>query len=279
LSALVIGINAYKSPDIRNLRGAVADADVISEYLTKQLNVPRSRVTNLRDAQATRDNIINSIYDLVKRDDEPINHGDPILIFYAGHGATVPARAEGEAGSNNIQCIVPHDCRVNVWESVIPDRILGALLHKLADAKGDNIVRVCLAAPMFYAYLPIESQTVIFDCCHSGSATRMDDVMAVLDPTRISRGIELKPDKIPVGLDQSIWINENEERATAIASGFSHTGLYSHVLLTACGADEPAREQKGRGLFTSALLEVLSQVDPSKVTYTDLMKRIPHIPG
>lgn len=144
LHALVIGINDYKSPEVPNLLGAVADADAFSNYLMNHLNVPRSQITDLRDAEATRDNIISRIRDLGRKNDDHLKNGDPILIFYAGHGASGRAPAGWEAGNNEVQFIIPHDCRVNVWGSkvpAIPDRTLGALLRQLADVKGDNIVR------------------------------------------------------------------------------------------------------------------------------------------
>lgn len=103
--------------------------------------------------------------------------------------------------------------------------------------------------------------------------------MAVLDPTRISRGFELSHDEVHVDLDRSIWKSEEQGRGTAIATGFANAGLNSHILLAACGADEKAQEQGGRGMFTCALLDVLNDVDASKLTYTDLMRRIGHLPG
>ena len=129
---------------MRNLSGAVADADAFSNYLMNHLNVPRSQITDLRDAEATRDNIINAIHDLGRENESDDCTNSAILIFYIGHGASGRAPAGWEAGNNKIQFIVPHDCRVNVSGSnvpAIPDRTLGALLHQLADVKGDNIVR------------------------------------------------------------------------------------------------------------------------------------------
>jgi Caspase domain len=144
LYALVIGIDNYQSSEVDNLYGACADADAISDYLIKKLNVPSSQITNLRNAQATRDNIISKICDLGEEDDHHVKHGDPILIFYAGHGASGPAPQEWGADSSKIQFIVPHDCRINVNGNkipAIPDRTLGAFLRMLADTKGNNIVR------------------------------------------------------------------------------------------------------------------------------------------
>lgn len=142
LHALVIGINSYASPTLRNLHGAVADAEAFLTYLTRYLNVPRSQITNLRDAMATRKNIIDAIDNLMKNDN--VKHGDSIVIFFAGHGTTMRAPAGWETENNMIQCIAPYDYRVDGRRKVhaIADRTLGGLLHNLADAKGNNIVRL-----------------------------------------------------------------------------------------------------------------------------------------
>ena len=65
-----------------------------------------------------------------------------------------------------------------------------------------------------------------------------------------------------------------------IAPGFLQTGLRSHVLLAACGADETAKEDRTimRGDFTKAFLETLRTIGADKVTYTDLIQRIPQLP-
>jgi hypothetical protein len=115
-------------------------------------------------------------------------------------------------------------------------------------------------------------QTVIFDCCHSGSGTRTDQI----DPTHLVRGFEITG-TIPAELDKNIWGNSNE-RGTSIPSGFLQNGLRSHVLLAACGAKEKAKEERGRGVFTNAILDVLNFVSPDTITCADLLQRIHALP-
>jgi hypothetical protein len=62
-------------------------------------------------------------------------------------------------------------------------------------------------------------------------------------------------------------------------SGSFSRSLTSHVLLAACSATESAKESNERGIFTTALLATLSDVDPDKVTYADLIQRLPILPG
>ncbi|VDB96090.1 unnamed protein product [Peniophora sp. CBMAI 1063] len=268
LHALIIGINEYKSHRINNLRGAAPDADAIADYLCHELHVPPHQIVTLRNEQATRSAIIRELRALRLRDS--IRPDDPILIFYAGHGATAPAPPGWDSGSDKISLIVPHDCFIPGKDGQqvqpIPDRTIGAILHELAEktdgagqAKGDNI-------------------TVIFDCCHSGSGTRQKD----FNPDRLERGFELEDseDDIPFSLDKDIWddISDPDERAIAVAAGFAKSGSRSHVLLAACREIEKSHEENGRGEFTRALLDTLRSVATDKLTYQDLMQRIPDIP-
>lgn len=121
---------------------------------------------------------------------------------------------------------------------------------------------------------PTTQQTVVFDCCHSGSGTRTGGI----DPTRLVRMVDI-PSYIPANIDQDIWRAFGSNRGTKFAPGFLQSGLMSHVLLTACDSMENAREEGGRGIFTKAFLEVLISVGVDKLTYTDVLKRIPALPG
>ena len=143
LFALIIGINKYESSNIPNLVGAVPDADAMRDYLQAHLGVPSSQIRNLRDSEATQATIIAEIKAFSF--DNKIKKGDPILIYYAGHGGLANTPVGWEAGSTGkITFLIPYDysplenCNPKYG---IPDRTLGALLSQLANKKGDNIVR------------------------------------------------------------------------------------------------------------------------------------------
>jgi hypothetical protein len=141
LFALIIGINLYKSRKVTTLRGAVADANAVQKYLEDELGVASSHIRNLRDAEATRSAIIQAFIDF--QTDVRIQPGDPILIFYAGHGGETDVPTTWEVGGSKIQMIVPHDFYTLVNDKEvygIPDRTIGSLLDRIAKAKGDNIV-------------------------------------------------------------------------------------------------------------------------------------------
>ena len=124
--------------------GAVPDADAVRDYLQKRLGVPSSQIRNLRDSEATRAAIIDGIEAFSLNDE--IKEGDPILIYYAGHGGSADIPKGWEIGSTDkIELLIPYDHSSSLKDRNpkhgIPDRTLGVLLSQLAIEKGDNIVR------------------------------------------------------------------------------------------------------------------------------------------
>ncbi|KAK0234488.1 hypothetical protein EDD85DRAFT_774432 [Armillaria nabsnona] len=256
LFALVIGIDEYLSNWIPNLSGAVADADAISTFLQETLRVPTGQIKNLRNEEATRLTIETAIKDL--GNNPAIKKDDPILIFYAGHGAEAKAPSGWRSANGKIQMLIPHDFITSGSNNSeqgqgVLDTRLSRLLADLATKKSDNI-------------------TVILDCCHSGSGTRTDDAD---DPTFAVRGIDL-PETYAVAQNLLRDI-EPDSRASDVAKGFDKTGLLSHVLLAACKHGQEAGERDGRGVFTSALLSLLREKGIDKLTYKDVITSLPDL--
>ncbi|KAJ2933868.1 hypothetical protein H1R20_g3229, partial [Candolleomyces eurysporus] len=255
LFALIIGIDDYtEKAGLPKLKGAVADADRVRHWISTRFH--GAQIRSLRNSEAKRSAIIQALKDLSIN--SAIEHDDPILIFYAGHGTEGDAPKEWCWDSQKIQMIVPWDYRhsVDSGRAVvegIPDCTLGALLRKLANKKGNNI-------------------TVILDCCHSGSGTRSDS------DTRVRGG--LRVGAIPPNLDEDLFDNDNA-RGAGIRYKFRHHGLSSHVLLAACAPNEEAREHGTSGAFTRALLKVLDKdsVNTAEMTYKDLIDSIEVLPG
>ncbi|KZV61918.1 hypothetical protein PENSPDRAFT_658546 [Peniophora sp. CONT] len=269
LFALLIGVDKYQSDQYRNLRGAVKDAENVKAFLLKQQPpVSADRIRFLTNKDATSANIIKSIESIGR--EKAIRRGDPILIYYAGHGSNIPKPNGWPTASPHIQCLAPHDARVEngIVEGVISDRAFGALLKKLADLKGNKI-------------------TVILDCCHSGSGTRDNDFAS------IPRGIEFKNKDDPsieytirASYQQELWGDEREEpveekRGIAHLAAFANSGLRSHVLLAACSPDQSAYEDCGtrEGRFTSALLHELETAGMDTLTYSELIRRLDKLPS
>jgi hypothetical protein len=79
---------------------------------------------------------------------------------------------------------------------------------------------------------------------------------------------------IPLGVIQS----EYGSRATGAAKGFEESGLHSHVLLAACKSGQTAKERSQRGAFTYSLLELLKEEGVDRLTYRDVITRLPDLP-
>lgn len=131
-------------PKIPDLSGAVADSAAVCAFFSNNQHITNyftPHLKYLKNQDATRIAIIRELQAL--QSDHRIQRGDPILIYYAGHGSSTVSpdnwtRAEDQRENDNIQFIVPYDC--DEWVAGIPDRTIAACLDQLADAKGDNIV-------------------------------------------------------------------------------------------------------------------------------------------
>ena len=118
-------------------------------------------------------------------------------------------------------------------------------------------------------------QTVILDCCHSGSGSRNLQVQVqVLDPSYKARGLDVELEDVPSDLDEDIWF-DFVERGVEIPSGFVRKGLRSHVLLAACHSEKSAYERTSRGVFTVALIDTLADIGIDNLTYATLLDQMP----
>jgi len=139
LFALIIGINNY---EYNLLKGCVKDATDMRNYLLTNLRVPESQIRILLDDKAKRADIISAFLDI--KADHRIKKGDPILIFFAGHGDETDAPPGWPSGdvNNQIQMIIPQDYSTDTSNQIhgILDLTLAGLLNRIANRHGDNIV-------------------------------------------------------------------------------------------------------------------------------------------
>ena len=82
--AVIIGIDKYKYSD--PLKYAVNDANAIHDLLISKFNFPKDNIRFLKDEEATLQSIKSALYYVVKN----AGVNDRILIYYSGHGETVP---------------------------------------------------------------------------------------------------------------------------------------------------------------------------------------------
>ena len=152
--ALLIGINKYRVPGA-DLRGCVNDVKNIQSVLTEYYGFADEDMTVLTDDAATKKAIQSGIKKLIAGGKK----GDVLLLHYSGHGSNVPDD-NGDEADHRDEILCPTDLD---WNDPLRDDWLRVQFDKLK--KGVSL-------------------TVIFDCCHSGTATR-----AILPPdaARIAR--------------------------------------------------------------------------------------------
>jgi hypothetical protein len=143
-SALVVGINYYGTS--RQLGGCLNDAEKTIEKLIKEFDFDLNDIQLLVEEFATRQNILNGIQRLVQK----LRTGDLGIFTYAGHGTQTVDLPPIEEPDMLDEAIVPYDA-INNRENLIRDDEIGAQL----------------------AHLVTDSHfVVIFDSCHSATATR-----------------------------------------------------------------------------------------------------------
>ncbi|KAJ3517701.1 hypothetical protein NLJ89_g335 [Agrocybe chaxingu] len=258
---MVIGNDLYP-PKYSNLTGAIADADHFETYLKgplAKLSGHEPKILSLRNAK--RQQILDGFSHLQTKYTE-LKDKAAIVIFYAGHGARTRKPKEWiewKTSNDEIELLCPSDIGTIEDGSVVEgiyDRTISALLNQLSEAMGSNI-------------------TLIMDCCSSGGITRSDEELE----DRSIREI-FDPPPARAESDEEIWRRSyGDARGGSAAQGFSGQLYGSHVLLAACGPDEPACESRvsKRGLFSMHLLEILEKEDISNLTYTSLMHKF-HLP-
>ncbi|VDB91751.1 unnamed protein product [Peniophora sp. CBMAI 1063] len=264
LFALIIGVDVYQRSEY-NLSRSVNDAKKVEDYLLHHHKPPVTpdRILFLQDSDATTRAIIDCLEYMYKdvaprgrwRNKARPTHGDPILIYYAGHGSSLKVPTGWghwkTSDPGKIQCLSPHDAAMDdTVKGVITDRTFGCLLERLADARGSNV-------------------TVILDCCHSGGGTR--------NPKAFPRYMDFPKDATIDPAYQREY-RETQHPGGATHSGLSHFlnyGLKSHILLAACGPREYAYD----GGFADALLKVLKSEDAHRLTYAELINRLDGLPG
>ena len=219
--ALCVGINAYPGGDA--LYGCVADA----EAWAAQFSIAGFAVRTLLDAEATRQNILLGLLDLVASSVA----GDVLAFQYAGHGTYVDDLDgdESEAGNEETkydEALCPIDFRDG---NLIIDDDLGEIFDQLPDGV---------------------SLTAFFDSCHSGDGQRR----LQLQPADVA---DLSAASAPHGRrarfiipDEQTSRNYRAKRGAPARAG--KRALTREVLFSACKPTEVAYETGGHGNFTVA---------------------------
>jgi outer membrane protein OmpA-like peptidoglycan-associated protein len=91
LFALTIGISRYLDGTIAQLPLSAKDASDFGGFLKLQKELfQKVEVTTLTDESATRNKILSSIFEVLRK----TNPGDTVILYFSGHGATDPGKPD-----------------------------------------------------------------------------------------------------------------------------------------------------------------------------------------
>lgn len=228
--ALIVGVGAYQKASIPKLTGPPNDARHFYELLTgpNGYGFPKENVCLLLDDEATTQRFRDTFAQaLVKR---VSGKKDVAVVFFAGHGSETPDR-NGDEPSDSDQTLLFADARTGEVGDLVDDEF-NSLLAGLAQ-QTPNIV-------------------VVLDSCSSASATRGDAstfTARFVPPAPAPRLAAQAPSKGDGG------------------KGWTPTNIPGLISFTAASDGTAALESNGAGIFTDALIQVLSATPARPLFY------------
>lgn len=237
--ALIVGVGQYKKEGIPDLKGPPRDAEQFYSLLTGKdgYGFPRENVCLLLNEEASTDRFKKAFDQLL------VNRArsqDVAVVFFAGHGSLKRDREDEEPDGFD-ETLMFHDARTAGVGDLVDDEFnrMLARLH----ARTKHI-------------------TVWLDSCNSGTATRGDA------NTYIARFFKPAEEEISQPTVDAELIGED-------GAGWVPEAMPGLVVLTAASDGTPALEINGRGIFTDAIIQVLSQASDKPLTYAQIARQIP----
>lgn len=249
--ALLVGINNYKSDEIRPLNGCINDIDEIANcLLTLSGSNENISIKKLIDCQATRQAIINGFKEHLCQ----ANRDDIVVFYFSGHGSQEPVPPQWREIEANglVETLVCYDSRTeNSWD--LADKELGVLINQVAQ-KNPQII-------------------IILDCCHSGGALRDERINNSLQPRYIEKSEARSFSNFLDSEVISTLFSKYDFRRDEELSFFVPEGRY--IFLSACRDVEKAFERLDiqRGVFSFFLTDTLKQTN-GNLSYQDLFNKI-----
>jgi hypothetical protein len=244
--ALVVGVGDYRDDAIADLNGSVADARKIYDVLTDErlYGFPEENVCVLLDAAATKENFTRAFDEALVARVEGMN--DVAVVFFAGHGSQIGDVNEDEPDDWD-ETFAFHDS--DGWGG---GELLDDDFHEMLQRLHDKTSHV----------------VAIIDSCNSGSATRgASDLRARFLPRGPGRRVGAGG-HIPAG--EPVAAGDGADR-------WAPDSLPGLVVLTAASDGTSALEVEGKGIFTDALVSVLTEGQDEPLTYAQLARRVPPI--
>lgn len=220
--ALIVGIGQYSAASESSpLPGVPKDLET-ARKMALAMGIPASQITELRDSQATKSNIVSELERLRRR----VASGEKVFIYFSGHGTSHETRDGCQQG------IVPYTEGRHTQQDVLTEAELASYTSKISE-KADKAV-------------------VMVDACFSGglvaSATRSFGSSTTIRPKVVTRS----GDQCGVAVNQPL--------ARSFAPAMQRLGVpqQNFVQISAANYNEVSwdSEQLG-GLATHSLGECL----------------------
>jgi len=202
--ALVIGVGSYPQGGpgaVPPLEFAVRDADALAEMLHRLAGFAPADVTLLREAEATRQRILDALRLLRSQAAEQ----DVVLVFFSGHGTT----GSGPDGRVHYY-LVPHDGRL--------DDLAGTALR-------DDVVEELVGQ------IPAKQVVVLLDACFSGRAGQVARVKGVSASATTPNAAGLFVE----AAQGRVVISASRADQPSVEDPTTRQGVFTHYLLEALG--------------------------------------------
>ena len=245
--AVLIGINKYQVPGA-DLQGCVNDVKNLKGALTTYYGFDDKDITTLMDAKATKKAMERAIKKLIAKG----RKDDVLLLHYSGHGSNVPDD-NGDEADHRDEILCPTDLD---WKNPFRDDWLRKALGKLR--REVNL-------------------TVIMDCCHSGTITR---VMNPFDAPRRQRYLPCPWDLIATESGRKLRGTLRGQlgkapRGRKRKKDIVHADI-QELLITGCRDTQTSADAYISGSYNGALtyylVESIKEAE-GKLTYRELHQR------
>ncbi|MCC3159008.1 caspase family protein [Hymenobacter sp. 15J16-1T3B] len=226
--ALCIGIDAYASAP---LLGCVADANAWAATLSQR----GFKTETLLNEHATRAGILQAVHQLIAGS----KAGDVLVLQYSGHGTTLPD-LDGDELDGVDEALCPYDYDAGAY-------LLDDDLRQLFDALPAGVNLTCF-----------------FDCCHSGTITRMLGMTPAHTTPTPNQRVRYIPRTAQMADAHRAFRAAHATRSAAASRG---PAAMREVTFTACRASELAYETDGSGDFTRRATTLLLAPDAAEVSH------------
>ncbi|MCC7549046.1 MAG: caspase family protein [Burkholderiales bacterium] len=246
--AVLVGVNRYLIPGA-DLRGCVNDVHNMKKTLVELFGFRPRDLVILLDDKATKRNIQAALRQMIRAS----ARGDVALFHFSGHGSNVPDK-DGDEADHRDEILCPHDLD---WRAPLADDWLRSSFDKLR--AGVQL-------------------TCVFDCCHSGTATRQ---VAPPDAPVIARYLPSPWDLVAAESGRRLRgkVRGTVHRAPAATRRRSDVVVADmpEVLLSGCRASQTSADawigNSFNGALTHSLVASLREAG-GDITYRELHAKI-----